>query len=631
MGKAIDKQLELQEKITKLNNAYRKGSSIVDDSFYDFLVDKYIELFGDDDFINQVGFEDEADDRMEDLPIIMGSLNKIKTFKEYQKWLISKKIPSDTLLVCTPKYDGLSFCTDENTNKAWTRGNGIKGQRSDEHFKIIGTSCDNYDAYCYGEVIMRRSIFNEKYANEFANPRNMVSGQLNQKVPSNSLADCDYIRYGVEFYDNTQLDKIEQLNFCNKLNKIKVPYRIFKANELTINDINKMFIEWSKDYEIDGIVIDINSIELRQLLGRETSKLNPAYARAFKGNFEEVKETTCVDIIYQVSKTGRLVPVCKVEPVNCDGAIVTAATLYNASTVVDLGIAPGSRVKIKRSGMVIPKIIEVITPIEAKLPTYCPECGKELVWNETDIDLMCINPDCPAIRMTRLYAFFKIIGADNFSEGTINTFVEAGYTSIKDILSMTTEQMVKIDRIGKRKAEKIYEGIHSKLQNISLPVLQHASGFFQGLGSKKLALVEKALQEFDFLTHSKNPIHELVKIDGFSTKSANIYLQGINLFNEWVKDLPCIITEPEKEPEVTGTLFKDEVVVFSGYRNSDAEKRIIAEGGIIGKKVNKKTTLLVMKSKGSGTSKEQDALVLGVKIVDKDEFEKMLNSGKKTF
>lgn len=624
MSKIADKQIELQEKITEANIAYRKGNAMIEDSEYDAFVDEYVELFGEDEFISQIGYNDESDDRMEDLPIIMGSMNKIKTIDEYQKWLKSKNIPGDTLMVLTPKYDGLSLCTDEYNKDAWTRGNGVQGQKSKEHYKIVGPSDGKHKAYCFGEVIMRRSTFESKWSDEFANARNMVSGLMNHKTPQENLSDCDYIRYGVEMFDGTPLTKTLQLDFCNKLNKVSVPYFTCAADELTIDIIMDLFSKWSKDYEIDGVIIDINDFNLREKLGRETSKPNPAYARAFKGNFEQIMETTVNDIIYQVSKNGKLAPVGQVEPVNCDGATVSNVTLYNARTVIDLGIAPGARIKIKRSGMVIPKVVEVLTPMTVELPTHCPECGKELVWNETDVDLMCVNPECPATSIKKLYAFFKIIDADCFSEGTIDAFVAAGYDSIKKILAMKESDMVKLDRVGKRKAEKIYEGIHSKLDGISLPILQHASGFFQGLGSKKLALVEKALQDFDFITHSKTPLYELQKIDGFSSKSAQMYMNGINLFNEWVEDLPVKLAEPVEEPVVTGSKFAGQVVVFTGYRNADAEKRIIAEGGTIGNKVNKKTTMLVMKAKGSGTSKEQDAIALGITILDKNEFEKMI-------
>lgn len=624
MSKIADKQIELQYRITEANLAYRKGNAIMEDSEYDALVDEYVEMFGEDEFISQVGYNDESDDRMEDLPITMGSMNKLKTVEEYEKWLKTKNIPKSTLLVLTPKLDGLSLCTDEEDKDAWTRGNGVQGQKSREHYKMIGPSAGKTSGFFFGEVIMKRSLFELKYSDDFANPRNMVSGLMNHKTPQPALSDCDYIRYGVEMHDGTKLTKRQQLDLCNKINKVAIPYITCLASDITIDMITELFEKWSKDYEIDGIIIDINDVELREKLGRETSRPNPAYARAFKGNFEQVMETTVNNIVYQVSKNGKLAPVGQVEPVSCDGATVSNVTLYNAKTVVELGIAPGARIKIKRSGMVIPKVVEVLTPMDAELPTHCPECGKKLVWNETDVDLMCVNPECPATSIKKLYAFFKIIDADNFSEGTIDAFVAAGYDSIKKILAMDVSDMVELDRIGERKAEKIYEGIHSKLEGITLSTLQHASGFFQGLGSKKLALVEKALQEFDFINHSKTPLYELQKIDGFSNKSAQMYMNGIHLFNEWVKDLPCTIAEPIEEPVVTGSKFAGQVVVFTGYRNVEAEKQIVAEGGEIGNKVNKKTTLLVMKKKGSGSSKEQNAISMGIKIVDKDEFEKML-------
>jgi len=621
----MDKNI-LQSTINKYNLAYRQGESLVSDEEYDKLINEYIEKYGNDDFINEIGFENIADSRMQELPIIMGSMNKIKTIEEYKKWLVSKNIPDDTLLVLTPKYDGLSLCTDEETKDAWTRGNGITGQYSPKHFELIGINPHLLSAYAFGEVIMKRNTFLEKYSEDFANPRNMVAGQLNHKTPSEILTDCDYIRYGIEIKDGTQINKLTQLDICNQLNAVEVPFETCNANELTVEKLTDLFAKWSKEYEIDGIIIDINDSELRTSLGRETSKPNPAYARAFKGNFEEVKETQANSITYEVSKFGKLAPVAQVNPVSCDGATVSNVTLYNAAYVKNMGITPGVKITVKRAGMVIPKIVEVLNPGEVELPTVCPECNKPVVWTYNkkgeEVDLMCINPECPATKIKKLYSFFKIIDADNFSEGTINTVVEAGFDTISKILKMTISDFEKLERIGKKKATNIYNGIHSKLDNINIAKVQHASSLFVGLGSKKLALIDKYIIENNKI--SKCTQSEIESIPGFSEKSARIYLDAIDLFTEWVQYLPINIIRYKAPEEPIGNSFKDEIVVFTGYRNKDAEAFIISQGGKIGKKVNSKATMLVMKQTGSGTSKEKDALKLGIKILNKDEFEKLL-------
>ena len=207
---------ELEQKIHEANVSYRNGESIITDTQYDTLMDELELLDPENPLLTKVGIDlSDNDDRKQPLPIDMASMNKVKTVEEIEKWFKSKNIPLGTELILTPKFDGASLCVDEWENKAWTRGDGTVGQRSDEHLSMMSRKRMEVSPqfYTYGEVIMKRSTFSEKYSEEFSNPRNLVAGQLNHKTPNTILNDCDYISYGC-IGGNFQ-SKLHELTYLN--------------------------------------------------------------------------------------------------------------------------------------------------------------------------------------------------------------------------------------------------------------------------------------------------------------------------------------------------------------------------------------------------------------------------------
>jgi DNA ligase (NAD+) len=605
--------VELRNKIIEANKAYRTGNAIMSDYEYDLLIDELKELNPHDDLLLATGFIDESDERKQPLPIEMASMNKVKTYEELKKWMILKGIPMDTLLILTPKYDGLSLCVKELKAQAWTRGNGILGQRSDEHYKLLNKKGINpklpSELISFGEVILSRKKWSE-YEEDYVNPRNMVSGLLNSKTAEDALEDCDYIRYGLNIEVS---DKDKQLDVCNKLNTVQVPYFTTTIDVLSDAFLKAKYEEWKKDYEIDGIIVEVNDAKLRQSLGRETSTQNPCYARAYKGSFEEVKETTITQLDWQVSKHGLLKPVATVAPVKLDGATVKRCTLYNAKTVKALGLGVGAKILIKRSGQVIPFVVSVVTKVAWDLPTSCPSCGAVPKWNEREVELVCLNTECDAKKLNRIIAFFEILDVKNVSEGICKQLYEAGYNTLKKILEMKQSDMEALEGFGERKAEIVYKNIHDRMKNVTLSKLQHASGCFRILGSKKL----KLLEHFQVVPS----INDIIGIEGFARKSAKDYLRGIEDFKEFIKDLPVTIKEEDKP---ISDKYKDLIIVFTGIRRKDLEEIITKNGGRVADSVSKSTTHLIMKEKGSGSAKEQKAIKLGATIWEVAELETFL-------
>ena len=611
---------ELEEKIIKANEAYRLGSPIISDREYDTLMDELNEIDPDNQLLSKIGHK-ISDGRKKRLPIPMFSMNKIKSMDDINDWRRLKGISKNEVVIITPKFDGLSLCVDEYTSEAWTRGNGEYGQESNDHYKLIGNQL--YDgvefdpfsgipfSFTYGEVIMSKKVFIDKYSSDFANPRNLVAGLLNSKEATNPLSDCNYIKYGAIPLNLNQFKTKEDILIeLNQNQKEQVNYFKCKLSELTEDILIELFHNWSINYEIDGLIIEINDITLQEKLGRETSSNNPCWARAYKSQkFEQSADSEVISVSWNISKQGFLKPILHIKPVKLDGVTVSNVTGNNARFVKDMGIGPGCVIKIVRSGMVIPKVVDVIQTVEFQMPDV-----PNIDWNENGVELVTLF-ETDEQKLKKIVAFFEILEADNVSEGVITQLWDAGYKTISDILNLTTSDLEKIDRFGKRKAKIVHDSIQKSVTNVSLSKLQHATGIFKGLGSKKLLLLE------DFVT--KPSVDQVMSIEGFAEISAKSYVDSYDEFFNFVKDLSITIAE-KVEVVKTGSDLDGKQFVFTGVRRKDLEEVIVSRGGVIGGSVSKNTTHLVMKAKGSGSSKETKAISLGVTILTVEELEDLL-------
>ena len=619
---------QLRNRIIEANEAYRIGKPVMSDSEYDVLLEELAELSPEDELLSKVGHEIADESRKAKLPIPMASMNKIKTLDEIKDWQRLRLIPSAVEIICTPKYDGLSLCKDElNNGDAITRGDGVYGQRSNEHYKLIGNKL--YDvveneispfgpiefSYSYGEVIMPKQVFLDKYSEDFANPRNLVAGLINSKTISESLKDCNFIKYGAvpaPSFRNHFSTKQQVLDTLNDNQKVKVPYHVCGILDLSEDLLISLFKEWSQEYEIDGIILEVNNLAMQDSLGRETSSGNPVWARAFKHeSFEQKAESEVIGISWNISKQGLLKPIIHINPIKLDGVTVSNVTGNNARFVKDMGIGVGAKVIVKRSGMVIPKIIDVVQTVDFAEPTIE---GVEIGWNEAGIELIALS-ETEEQKFKQVVAFFEILEADNVGEGVVKQLWDAGYKSVREVLSLTVSDLEKIDRFGKRKAQIVFDSIRKSVTGVQLSKLQHASGIFQGLGSKKLALLEGFSE--------KPSLDQVMAIEGFAEISAKIFVDNYDNFLTFVDGLPVTIAE-KVEVAAVGDDLAGKQFVFTGVRRKDLEEAIVSRGGIIGGSVSKNTTHLVMKAKGSGSSKETKALSLGVEILTVEELEDLL-------
>ena len=605
------------DEIKKLNKAYRDGKPLITDPEYDRLLET-VKFVNPENEIFDSGVIETIEvnsDREEALRYPMFSLDKETLIGDIQKWLVNKGLPLTTILIATSKYDGISILKDEFEQLAWSRGDGITGETLHTHYQKINDKGNKIKLHTIGELIVPKPVFASRTfyresGDAFKNARNMVAGWKNSDTVTEDLKYAKHVRYGFADDDFTK-DKSEQLDFIS-VNFNPVPYKVFKANELDIDELNLLYFEWCKEYDIDGLVFDINDKDIRKKLGRERNN-NPAYSRAYKNpEWSEKSKTTILDIEYTISKQGYLKPVAILDPIDLEGVTVSRVTLNNAKFVKDNDLGIGSEVVIIRSGMVIPKIVEVIKATGFKLPEI-----DGIYWNDNGVEL-CVN-DTDEQEVKKIISFFEILDTDNVSEGVVKQLYEAGFRTIKSILDLSKNDFEKLDKFGKRKAEIVYDSIKKAITNVSLSKLMHASNLFVGLGSKKLEL----------LVHFKEKptFEDIIQIEGFSDISANSYLDSYDKFYEFIKDLPVIIEKEKEKKSPIGNDLAGLVFVFTGVRmksGSDEEIKFISNGGEIGSSITKNTTHLVCKDIFSGSAKLEKAKSFGVKIISLNDFYDML-------
>ena len=621
----VDEQEELKQKLEEANKEYREtGETSLTDEEYDYL----LETVDDEQFKNKIGVE--VDKNKIDLPVKMGSMNKIKTDEEIDSWKKSKNLSESDIVLITPKFDGMSLLVSYeggSFNGAYTRGNGEVGQDVTEHLRYtkIGQNKlpEDFTGYLVGEAIMKEKVFEKKYKEEFKNPRNMVSGILvGRKEISKELYDIDFIAFNVYSTTTEFVKRSAHIGFCNKYNNSKFGYLIpaltWKLSRVNSAEMQRVFDD-IVHYQCDGVIMELNDCDRQLAMGLETNSLNPSFARAWKPDGGEGKPTKVIDISWSVSKSGYVKPVVQIETVDIAGVSINNVTGNNAKFIKDNNIGKGSIVTVIRSGDVIPKIINVVLPSsESGLCSNCPSCDSELDWNKTKVELVCPNGLCDEKVISQNVEFFKIMGVEEVGEGVVKQLYEAGYKSIPMIISTSQGEFEALDGFGERKAEIVYSQIHSKLTDVPVYTLQHASNLFKGLGERKL----KLLEQYDSLDN-KPQLSEILAIDGYSDKTADVYLKAFEKFWNYYETVKGFIHIKEYEPPVVGAL-SGKTFVFTGGKPKNLIDKINSLGGKEGTSVSNKAFAVITKEKGSGSSKEKKALDLGIHLWNWEELEDFL-------
>jgi NAD-dependent DNA ligase len=470
----------------------------------------------------------------------------------------------------------------------------------------------------------------KKYASTMANARNMVAGIVNSKTISKSKAkDVDFVAY--ELVD-PWIPFLEQFESLEKY-KFETVYHI-QTPDLSVENLSKILKnrKVTSDYECDGIIITFNSPNQRVPIG------NPDYAFAFKNLAElETAIVTVKEVEWNVSKDGYLKPTLILEPINLSGVTIKRVTAFNAKYIVDNSIGAGSKIKLVRSGDVIPHILEVVK--KSKNPDL-PLDPSSYEWNDSNVDIIQIDASVEQ-KIKELAFFCSKLDMKNIGEANISKMIEANIDSIEKILSVTKSDLGEVENFKGKMIDKIYETISSKANQMTLLEFMSASNAFgHGMGERKIKKILEIHPDIIYLYIEKdnNKLIEMIKkIDGFDTITATQFITKMPIFLDLLNKIPQsiqdrILLEVPEDNTISDKTFNGLKIVFSGFRNKDWEKIIESKGGEISSSVSKNTSILVSNKEdieAKTNAKVKKAFDLGIKVLSKEQFEVKYIIGKK--
>ncbi len=652
----MDAKIRIEELKEILNKAsveyYVNDNPTMEDYEYDRLMaelieleDKNPELKTNDSPTNRIGGEVLSKFEKVVHPNKMMSLADAFSYDELRDFdkRVKSVAPNATYL-CELKIDGLSVSLRYENGVlriGATRGNGSVGENITHNVKTIKSIplklSEPLTLEVRGEIFMPRDSFIklnlEREENEeelFANCRNAAAGsvrQLDSKVAASRNLDA-FLYYNLDQNVKTQE---EALTSMKKMG--------FKVNPLykhcnTIDDVISYIEEMGEKrpnlpYDIDGIVIKVNEMELHDIIG-ETVKY-PKWAIAYKFPPEEVK-TKLTDIVFQVGRTGVITPVAIFKPVFVQGSLISKATLHNEDYIKEKDIHINDTVIIHKAGDVIPEVVKPVIEdrgndlIEFKMIDKCPCCHEPLVRIEGEADYYCLNEYCEDKIINKIIHFASkpAYNIDSLGDKLSEQLFQAGFiTDIASIFRLKNqyESLVVLPGLGEKSINHLLEAIENSKKN-NLDLLLFGLGI-RHVGAKASKLICKRFKNMDGIINAK--LDELTAIPDIGDAIANSLYEymhnekSISLINQ-LKELG--LNMEYDAGEIKENYFTNKKCVLTGTLSSmgrsEAKKLIESFGGSLSDSVSKKTDILIL-GENPG-SKYDKAKALGIYIMEEPEF-----------
>jgi DNA ligase (NAD+) len=662
--KEAEKEInELREVIRKHNyHYYVLDEPIISDYEYDNLLKKlislekkYPEFITPDSPTQRVGAQPLQEFETARHLVPMLSLSNAFSDKELTDFdtRIKKQFPHQFFnYIVELKIDGLAIAlVYENgiLQRGATRGDGFVGEDITQNLRTINSiplrliKFDNIQRVeVYGEVYMNKESFkklNQKRdkqgENLFANPRNAAAGSVRQLDPSiTAQRQLDTFIYQATFPDGSNFrTHLEVLNFLKSAG-FKVNPHIKECQD--IEEAINYCKTWEnkkneQNYEIDGMVIKLNQLSLREELG-STSK-SPRWAIAFK--FPPEQMTTVIrDIIVGVGRTGTLTPVALLDPVIISGSKVQRATLHNEDEIRRKDIKIGDTVLIQKAGEIIPEVVKVIKEKRSgkekifNMPEKCPVCGSEVIRLEGEVASRCNNISCPAQVKERIKHFVSrgAMDIDGLGTALIEQLVDKGLIKdFGDLYYLKKEELSKLDRMAEKSSDNILRAINNS-KNRPLPNLIYALGI-RYVGSYASKLLSKRVNNLlDLKNMKEDDFVNIVEIGPKIAESIVLFFkkdENLKIIKKLEKAGVNLSSQEniQKKQTLEGIQF-----VLTGslesFTRDEATKEIERLGGRVTGNVTKNTDYLIL-GKDPG-QKYQKAKEIGINILEENDFKNML-------
>jgi DNA ligase (NAD+) len=565
---------------------------------------------------------------------------------------IKKIIPQEKIeYLAELKIDGLGIAIifrNSKFSQAITRGDGIRGDDVTANVKTIKslplTIKTTQDVEARGEIYLPFSSFRkinqerEKQGEPtFANPRNAAAGSIRLLDPKEvDQRNLDMFLYSV-FCDGKEKDsQSENLDVLKKFHLKTNPHsRLCRSLE----EVLAFYEDWKEkrddlDYDVDGIVIKVNSTAHQAILGN-TAKF-PRWAISYK--FPARQATTKIkDILIQVGRTGALTPVAILEPVKLSGITISRSTLHNEDEIRKKDIRIGDTVLIERSGDVIPRVVSVMQEKRTGkeqpflFPAECPVCRAVAFHPEGEVVSRCTNPSCPAkLRESLLhYASRRAMDIEGLGDAIVNQLMAKNLVRhIPEIYDLKVEDLIDLERMGPKSSQNLLEEIEkSKKRNVARLIFALGIRF---VGERTAQALAAHFRSIDNLSRARN--EELLQIQDVGPKVAESIVfffdqpENMDLINRLKK--AGLQFEDKKESEKKAKLLADQTFVLTGklsrFTREEAAAIIQSLGGQVVSSVSNKTSYIIV-GEAPG-SKLQKAKSLGVSILDESQFQKLIDS-----
>lgn len=650
---AMQRIEELTEIIEKHNHSYYvMDNPTVSDYEYDMLMQElkgleaeYPEFVLPSSPTQRVGGEALSKFEKVTHKVQMGSLQDVFSFEQLEEFVTRcRNTVENPSFIVEPKIDGLSVSLEyENgiLRRGSTRGDGSVGEDVTANLKTVGSiplKIKNAPEFLEvrGEVYMPKEKFlklvEQQELNDeqpFKNPRNAAAGSLRQKNSKiTAKRGLDIFVFNIQQIEGREITSHKQsLDYIKSLGLKVIPSYVecttYSEIEQEIQRIDQIRNKLS--YDIDGIVIKVDSFEQRETLG-SSSKV-PKWAIAYKFPPEE-KETTLRNIEVNVGRTGAITPVAVFDPIILAGTSVSRAVLHNQDFITQKDIRIGDKIIIRKAGEIIPEVVKSVSHVENSepfiLPAKCPVCGTESVRYEDEAVLRCPNPDCPA-QLLKSIIHFASKGAmdiDGMGDAIVKALVENNLVkSVADIYTLKAGQIASLERLGEKSAENLINAIE-KSKSRPLDKVIFALGIRNiGQASAKL-LCEKFPSIEKIMSATAEEIEE---IDGFGKVMSENVAKAFS--EQHRKDLISRLLGLGVKMEYQATQTNDNrfegmTFVLTGtletLKRDEAKKIIESFGGKVSGSVSKKTTFVVAGEEAG--SKLEKAQSLGVNVLSETEF-----------
>ena len=657
---------QIQEEILKLVSLLNKYSyeyyvednPQISDTEYDTLYkqlekleEKYPELILENSPTQRVGDRvlDEFDKITHKIPML--SLSNTFSTEDLRDFdaRVSKLVPGENVeYICELKIDGLAIAINYDNGKlvsAATRGDGTVGEDVTENIKTIFSIPkvlkDKRSFEVRGEVYLPKKSFNilnkEREENNevlFANPRNAAAGslrQLDSKITAKRrLSAFIYSIVG----DNNIASQEEALNTAKEYDlPVNPNFKLCKNIDEVIDYID-YWSEHKQDlpYDIDGIVIKVNSYKVQEQVG--FTQKSPRWATAYKFPEEELA-TKLLDVELSVGRTGIITPVAILDPIVISGSTVSKASLHNKDIIDELDIHIGDMVVVKKAGEIIPKVVRVVKElrtegtIKYQMPSICPSCHQETYVKDNDPFTRCKNPDCPDQNIRKIIHFASrdALNIEGLGDKVVATLYDKGIISHTiDLYSLDREKLISLERMGEKSVDNLLKAIE-KSKESSLDKVIYALGILNVGKKAGKILAEKYLNLSNFMNAT---LEELINLDDVGQITAESILDYLSDDNniKFIKDLINIGMNPQYEiNEVkTNNIFSGKTVVLTGklveLTRNEAKEFLEKNGAKVTGSVTSKTDLVIAGEKAG--SKLTKAEQLGIEVINEEQFANMV-------